>query len=120
MSDKKSGGGSGGGGGGAFGGEGTLDHYKSLSPVSVDLDGRDFSFKEKYRRKATPLKGRPTGTPSKSALRDAADRDNIRAVPDYHRGGTKRGKGAARLHKSEKIMAPKKSKRKKGRMGGRS
>ena len=120
MADKKSGGGSGGGGGGAFGGEGTLDHYK----------GRDFSFKEEYRRKATPLKGRPsrstetgdrnTGTPSKSDLRDAADRDNIRAVPDYHRGGTKRGKGAARLHKSEKIMAPKKSKRKKGRMGGRS
>ena len=36
----------------------------------------------------------------------------------FKRGGTKRGKGAAKLHKDEKIAAPKKSKR--GRKGGRS
>jgi hypothetical protein len=43
-------------------------------------------------------------------------------VPSFKRGGTKRGKGAARLHHREDILAPKKkSKRsKKGRMGGRS
>ncbi len=43
-------------------------------------------------------------------------------VPKFKRGGTKRGDGPAKLHKNEDIMAPrrkKKSKRMKGRRGGR-
>ena len=39
-------------------------------------------------------------------------------MPSFKRGGKKRGKGAAKLHKDERIAAPKKSKR--SRKGGRS
>ena len=41
-------------------------------------------------------------------------------MPSFKRGGTKRGKGAAKLHRDEMVAAPKKSKRKRGRKGGRS
>ena len=65
--------------------------------------------------------GRSLNESSVSELRDEAREAGERSVPSYKRGGTKRGKGVARLHKREEIMAPKmKSKRKKGRMGGRS
>ena len=51
----------------------------------------------------------------KNQARDAAER-----ITSFKRGGTKRGKGLARLHKRELVMAPKKGKRKAGRMNGRA
>jgi hypothetical protein len=65
--------------------------------------------------------GRSLNESSVEELRDQSREAGERSVPSYKRGGTKRGKGKARLHRNEEIMAPKmKSKRKKGRMGGRS
>ena len=45
-----------------------------------------------------------------------------RKMSTFKKGGTKRGKGPAKLHRGEDIMPPKskKAKRKGGRMGGRN
>lgn len=87
---------------------------------SSSSDSRKASKKSKTRS-AVSSAGQQMNERGVSELQDQA-RDATDRITSFKRGGTKRGKGPARLHRNETIMAPRKKKgkmMKMGRRGGR-
>lgn len=97
------------------------DDFDGAPDSASSSDSSSKTAKKKSKmRSGLQAAGRDLNERSTDDLRDQA-RDAAERITSFKRGGTKRGKGPARLHKNEDILAPrKKSKRKKGRMGGRS